>query len=349
MGLGRNSSFLTLDNAVKGEQRLLELLNEVSVLPYLIKHGVLTAGEKVIIETLTGGVSNTVLAITTKSRNFVLKQALPELKVAEKWEADQRRAIVEADALQLFHKLSPRQVPNLVFIDPIEFVLIMERVPLNSTVWKSDLLDGVFDLNVAKVLGETLATWHLFGESNPETISQFKEDTLFEQLRVDPFYRFVSKRNPDLQKVIDSLINELESEHTTIVHGDFSPKNIMVSPTGQVYILDFEVMHIGNPVFDLAFLVAHLLCKFFRAADEQTAIKFSQLANVFLDAYEKMHAISPSLALHTAQISLARVEGKSPVNYLNPGQQEKLQKYTKKVLAESRFKDARELFDVSAR
>lgn len=101
---------------------------------------------------------------------------------------------------------------------------MMDRVELDSTVWKSDLLNGRFDLNVAKVLGETLATWHLYGESNPANIAQFKEDTLFEQLRVDPFYRFVAKRNPDLQTVIGGLINELETEHTTIVHGDFSPK-----------------------------------------------------------------------------------------------------------------------------
>jgi 5-methylthioribose kinase len=335
--------------ARKGEKLILELLNEVSVLPYLVEQGVVTAGEKVIIEILTGGVSNTVLAVTTDDRNMVLKQALPELKVAEKWEADQRRAIVEADALRLFHELSPKQVPNLVFIDPIQFVLIMDRVELDSTVWKSDLLDGRFDLNVAKVLGETLATWHLYGESNPAKIAQFKEDTLFEQLRVDPFYRFVAKQNPDLQTVIGGLIDELETEHTTIVHGDFSPKNIMVSPSGQVYVLDFEVMHIGNPVFDLAFLVAHLLCKFFRAENEQVASQLAALATSFLDAYEKMHAISPSLALHTALISLARVEGKSPVNYLNPAEQEKLQAFTKSVLYDSKITNARDLFDLGNR
>lgn len=327
----------------------MELLNEVTVLPYLIAHGVITATENVTIETLTGGVSNTVLAVTTDNRAMVLKQALPQLKVAELWEADQRRAIVEADALRLFHQLSPDQVPNLVFIDPVEFVLMMDRVELESTVWKSDLLDGVFDLNVAKTLGETLASWHLFGEENPEKIHPFKEDTLFEQLRVEPFYRFVSNRNPGLQGVIAGLIKELETEHTTIVHGDFSPKNIMVSPSGQVYILDFEVMHIGNPVFDLAFLVAHLICKFFRAEDDKDAQQLSLLASAFLDAYEASHRISPSLALHTAQIALARVEGKSLVNYLNPAQQQKLQIFTKKVLSESRIKDARQLFELSAR
>jgi len=84
----------------------LELLNEESVIPYLVQHGVIHADEKVIIEILTGGVSNTVLSVTTDNRALVLKQALPQLKVTELWEADPRRAIVEADALLLFHKLS---------------------------------------------------------------------------------------------------------------------------------------------------------------------------------------------------------------------------------------------------
>jgi hypothetical protein len=108
-------------------------------------------------------------------------------------------------------------------------------------------------------------------------------------------------------------------------------------------------MHIGNPVFDLAFLVAHLICKFFRAEDDKDAQQLSLLASAFLDAYEASHRISPSLALHTAQIALARVEGKSLVNYLNPAQQQKLQIFTKKVLSESRIKDTRQLFELSAR
>lgn len=327
----------------------MELLTDSSVVDYLIGKGVIASHQAVQVEILTGGVSNTVLGITTDTKSWVLKQALPELKVAEKWEADQRRAIVEADALRLFHELSPELVPELVFIDPERFVLIMERVPLESTVWKSDLLNGIFNPMVAKALGKTLAEWHHFGANNPKYQAQFKEDSLFEQLRVDPFYRFVADRNPQLQKSIVSLIHELESDHSTIVHGDFSPKNIMVTPDDHIYILDFEVMHVGNPIFDLAFLLAHLLCKFFRAENAQIAAKLRNIANEFLDEYEASHKVGLSLALHTALIALARVEGKSPVNYLNEKQQEKLQLFTKQVLMAGNLLDARDLFDMSAR
>jgi 5-methylthioribose kinase len=322
-----------------------ELLTEDTVVAYLIDKGIITATDKAEVEVLTGGVSNVVLAITTANKKLVLKQALAELKVAEKWEADQRRAIVEANAIALFHKLSPDQVPNLVFLDPQRFILILDRVPVGSTVWKTDLLDGVINPDVAGVLGKTLAQWHNFGETNKEARLQFMEDSLFEQLRVDPFYRFVAAKNDLLKPAINKLISELEGDKTTIVHGDFSPKNIMVGMDEQVYILDFEVTHVGNPVFDLAFLLAHLLCKLFRTSeplDEKMLIASSQR---FINSYQEIRSTSESLSLHTALIALARVEGKSPVNYLDKVQQDRLVKYTKGILGAGKAIPIDQLFE----
>ena len=309
-----------------------ELLTSDTILAYLIEKKIISANDQAEVEVLTGGVSNVVLAITTKNQKMVLKQALAELMVAQKWEADQRRAIVEANAIALFHKLSPDQVPNLVFLDPERFILILDRVPVGSTVWKSDLLDGVINPDIAEVLGTTLAQWHNFGEKDKEARMQFMEDSLFEQLRIDPFYRFVAAENEALKPVISRLINELEGDKTTIVHGDFSPKNIMVGMDDQVYILDFEVTHVGNPVFDLAFLLAHLLCKKFRTDEPLEEKLLGAAAERFIDAYEVIRPFASSLSLHTALIALARVEGKSPVNYLDPNKQNALVGYTKDIL-----------------
>jgi aminoglycoside phosphotransferase (APT) family kinase protein len=225
----------------------------------------------------------------------------------------------------------------------------MKRVPLASRVWKSDLLAGVYRPQVARTLGTTLAQWHNFGTSNPDAHSKFLEDTLFDQLRIDPFYRFVANKNIDLQDSINQLIAELENNKSTIVHGDFSPKNFMVTEDDNVYILDFEVMHVGNPVFDLAFILAHLLCKFFHAPNAAEAAELSNIAKTFLNAYLEHSQIAPTLVLHTALISLARVEGKSPVNYLSQSEQEKIQRLTKKVLLDQKTKDVMTLFDVSKR
>ena len=322
-----------------------ELLTEDTVVAYLIEKGIISATDKAEVEVLTGGVSNVVLAITTSDKKLVLKQALAELKVAEKWEADQRRAIVEANAIALFHKLSPEQVPNLVFLDPERFILILDRVPVGSTVWKTDLLDGVINPDVAGVLGKTLAQWHNFGQTNKEARLQFMEDSLFEQLRVDPFYRFVAAKNELIKPIIDKLISELEGDKTTIVHGDFSPKNIMVGMDEQVYILDFEVTHVGNPVFDLAFLLAHLLCKLFRTNEPLDEKMLIASAQRFFASYQEIRSISESLSLHTALIALARVEGKSPVNYLDKTQQDQLVKYTKGILGAGNSIPINQLFE----
>lgn len=310
----------------------IELLNQDTVLAYLISKEIISPGEPAEVEVLTGGVSNIVLAITTAHKKMVLKQALAELKVAQKWEADQRRAIVEAHAIELFHSLSPDQVPALLFLDAQRFILILERVPIGSSVWKTDLLRGHIDPHIASMLGTTLAQWHNFGQENDGARTQFMEDSLFEQLRIDPFYRFVSAKNGPLVPVITRLIAELESDKTTIVHGDFSPKNMMVDANNQVYILDFEVTHVGNPIFDLAFLLAHLLCKKFRTDNAIEKGLLTECANQFVAAYKVIRPIAPSLCLHTALIALARVEGKSPVDYLDPGKQSALISYTKDIL-----------------
>jgi 5-methylthioribose kinase len=327
----------------------VELLNPSTVVEYLTSKNVIQKNDNPQVEVLTGGVSNVVIAITTANQKLVLKQALAELAVSEKWEADQRRAIVEANAIELFNKLTPNQVPKLIFLDPDRFILVLERVPVGSTVWKSDLLAGVINPDIGLKLGATLASWHNYGEKSAEAKLKFMEDSLFEQLRIDPFYRFVATKNPQIEVPIRKLINELEGDKTTVVHGDFSPKNIMVATNDDIYILDFEVTHAGNPVFDLAFLIAHLLCKFFRTDDRLHAKLLANTAISFMKEYQTLRRISPSVTRHAALIALARVEGKSPVNYLSTDAQQKLQVFTKDVLASSENLSVSELFKMSAK
>ena len=325
----------------------VELLTEDTVVAYLQARGVISDTEKATVEILTGGVSNVVLAVQTPSKDLVLKQALAELKVATKWEADQRRAIVEAHAIETFHALSPQQVPALVDYDPDLFTLVLERVPHSATVWKSDLLEGTIYPEIGAKLGHTLATWHNLGRSSEESRKKFSEDLLFEQLRITPFYGTVAGKNPPLSPRIMSLVKELKSEKTTLVHGDFSPKNIMISEAQDVYILDFEVTHTGNPVFDLAFLTAHLLCKFYREQDSHNRGLLRQTAQDFLKAYDAESEIThaPSLAWHTALIALARVEGTSLVNYLDESAQIGLTKLCKGALSETAPMNLLELFN----
>ena len=310
-----------------------ELLNESTVVAYLTKRGIISGSAEV--EELTGGVSNVVLGVKSGAKDLVLKQALPQLKVAAVWKADQRRAIVEANGMKLLHSITPENVPDLIDLDPEEFTLTMDRLPRECTVWKTDLLEGVIKPSVGKDLGRTLATWHNFGANSKESLDAYMEDSLFDQLRVTPFYRAVAKVNPGLDNRIQELITEITTIKITLVHGDFSPKNIMITGTDKPIVLDFEVMHTGNPVFDLGFVSAHLLCKYLRTEDSSQKSLLRETAIAFINSYAQTCNIpvANSLPHHVAVIALARVEGVSPVNYLDEAAKARVQSVTKAAIA----------------
>lgn len=322
------------------------LLNRETVVPYLKSRGLINDGSKIEVEEISGGVSNVVLGIRDQDSDLVLKQALAELRVEANWVVDQRRAIVEARAIELYHSISPKVVPRLLDSDPEKFTLTMQRAPRSSRVWKSELLAGNIDHEIGAKLGRILAGWHSEYAQSKEIQDAFAEDNLFEQLRISPFYREISLKNPPLVTKLSKLIAELKEEKSTIVHGDFSPKNFLVDKDNAVYVLDFEVAHYGNPVFDLAFTLAHLLCKFFRtdSKSEEAALKFT--AQSFVTAYSAVSGgpLPKSLALHTAALALSRVEGKSRVDYLSQAAQEQVKERTKKVLEDFSTIDPANLF-----
>ena len=308
---------------------MTELLDEFTVIPYLVSRGIVIGN--LHVELLTGGVSNVVIGIKDNFRDLVLKQALPELAVAGKWVADQRRAIVEAKCMQLLHSLTPDQVPELIDSDPERFTLILARAPRSSTVWKNDLLSGIVDLEVARQLGEILGKWHSCSANNREILDEYSEDSLFDQLRIDPFYRELGRVHSALNNRIQGLILEILGMKNYLVHGDFSPKNILVYER-RVTVIDFEVAHAGNPIFDLAFLISHLLCKSFYS-EAETAHQISECADLFLESYEKSGIkAGATLGWHVAALALARVDGKSPVHYLDALRQAALREHTFRLL-----------------
>jgi aminoglycoside phosphotransferase (APT) family kinase protein len=186
-------------------------------------------------------------------------------------------------------------------------------------------------------LGLILAKWHNAAANSSEIKEEFMEGALFEQLRVAPFYRAVAAVNPQLTSVINALIAEITEVKITLVHGDFSPKNIMATTENRPIVLDFEVAHTGNPVFDLAFLLAHLLCKVIRTEDNSEKELLLATASQFLNTYEAntQLPVAKSLPGHIALIALARVEGISPVNYLDQPAQQHLIAITKAALLDS--------------
>jgi aminoglycoside phosphotransferase (APT) family kinase protein len=299
-----------------------DLLDAGSVLAYLAGRHVLGRGPGVTAEILAGGVSNVVLAAGGGERQVVVKQALARLRVADEWYAPPGRAMIEADALELAGALTPAEVPRLVDRDPGRHALTIERAPSGWRDWKTQLLGGRADAAVARHLGRTLACWHSRTANGPLPAA-LEATSHFDLLRVDPYYRTVARRAPELSGPVTALAEQMAERRSCLVHGDFSPKNVLVGPDG-LWVIDFEVAHRGDPAFDIAFMLCHLLLKSVHRPD--MAGQLDACGTEFTDAYTA--AVPPELRPpwdyvfgHVACLVLARVKGKSPAEYLTGAEQ----------------------------
>jgi tRNA A-37 threonylcarbamoyl transferase component Bud32 len=292
---------------------------EVDVVAHLRRRGLLGA-VPVHVERLSGGVSGDVVAVAGPDVALVVKRALSRLRVDEEWLADPNRILTEAAALRVAGELLPGHVPPVLDVDPTRRTIVIGRAEPGAHEWKTDLLAGVVDVAVARRLGEMLAAWHAGTEGRTEIAAEFASTVAFEQLRIDPFHRWVARRHPDLAPAIDTVVERMGSRRTCLVHGDFSPKNVLLGPA-TTWVLDWEVAHYGDPSFDVAFLLAHLLCKTLHRPNRAT--EYRRAATEFQAAYRDgvahtgLPADEAHLTAQTACLLLARMDGKSPVPYLD--------------------------------
>jgi len=186
------------------------------------------------------------------------------------------------------------------------------------------LLDGVIDPAVGCRLGRLLGRWHRASSEHLGELEEFSDLEVFQQLRTEPFHRTVANRHPGLEPFISRALEALlRRPGRCLVHGDFSPKNVLVG-VGELWVIDFEVAHLGDPVFDLAFLLSHLILKSVHRPAAATA--YRECAAQFLESYEneavaELVPTDESLALQVGCLVLARVDGKSPAGYLTLDEQ----------------------------
>jgi 5-methylthioribose kinase len=108
----------------------LDIEQPEELVRYLRGGGRLGEEERPRMRVLSGGVSNRVVLVEWESGSWVLKQALPKLRVSVDWFADLARIHRESDALRwLERNAGEGAVPRLVFEDHAHHVLCMEAVP----------------------------------------------------------------------------------------------------------------------------------------------------------------------------------------------------------------------------
>jgi 5-methylthioribose kinase len=301
---------------------------------YLSSRGI--AGDAPRITELGGGVSNTVLLVETRQSRFVMKQALGKLRVQADWFSDRNRAFRESAAMRwLAPHLPTGSLPEILFEDRENFLFAMAAAPREAETWKALLMRGEAGVPVVEAIARMLSTMVSASWRDPEAERLFGDQTVFDQLRIDPYYRTTAFRHPDLRPQFDRLLRESSCRRVSLVHGDWSPKNFLVSSAG-VMAIDFEVTHFGDPSFDSAFLLNHLLLKsFYRPG---WSAQFARLAGKFWELYRAglppgCDWIEPATISHLGCLLLARIDGKSPAEYITePALQTRVRQFARRLM-----------------
>jgi 5-methylthioribose kinase len=299
------------------------LLSPQNARDYLVEQGFMRSDEEISVRALGGGVSNVVLLVEwpePQGQRWVIKQSLEKLRVKDDWRSERSRIYREALSIRRLRPvLGPAALPDVIHTDFNQFLYIMTAAPVGSQVWKDLLLARRADSPVARNAGLLLAKMINASRDDASLSSEFWDRTVFDQLRIDPYYRTTASRHPELRREFEDLMGTSHEIRTSLVHGDYSPKNMLVLGEN-IFLIDFEVVHWGDPSFDAAFLMNHLFLKAFH----QPAASQQFIALVY-DFWKTLFAaLGPEAAVgfeamtlrHLGGLMLARIDGKSPVEYI---------------------------------
>lgn len=267
---------------------------------------------------LPGGVSSDIRVVDGAHGPEVVKRALGKLKVAADWFSDPARSATEVRALEAARELlGTAAIPEVLWSKPDANCFAMSRVDPRFRNWKQDLLAGRVELNTAQAVGNLLGRLHGASAVAPDIAVAFDDRTYFRELRVQPFFETVAEKLPDVSAAILATAAAMGERRSALVHGDFSPKNLLVDGE-DVVLLDWEVAHWGDPSFDIGFMLAHLWLKAMRPGASPQALLGA--ARAFLRGYAE-HGSADVEDVHlsrmTACLILARIVGTSPVDYLD--------------------------------
>ncbi len=311
----------------------LDIEDPRGLVTWLRETGRLDQHEPVGVERLAGGVSNRVVRLTRSSsgEQWVLKQALAKLRVDVEWHCPVNRVHREALGMQWLAKLAPAgTIPRLLFDDTEHHVIAMDAVPSPHSNWREDLMRGAIDGTDFTRAGALIGSVHRRSAVHRAELEQtFADRTIFEVLRLEPFYEYTARAIPGMQGFLTRLIEETRSEAHALVHGDFSPKNLLRTPD-KLILVDHEVIHWGDPMFDLGFFAAHVLCKMHAAESNRAELQSGLAAfrSSYLAASSNGEAVTLApesegrAARHALACFAARAVGRSPAPYLDKTQRQ---------------------------
>ncbi|MBF0278974.1 MAG: aminoglycoside phosphotransferase family protein [SAR324 cluster bacterium] len=308
----------------------IDIENPAILEAYLKRTKRVNPDEVLAIRTLAGGVSNrTVWVDMGSGESWVIKQALEKLRVPTDWFSDPARIHLEAEGLRWLSQLAPEgSLPEFVFEDHSQHIFAMSAIPQPHENWKTMLLRGIVDLNHFSQFGILLGMIHRKASLRCQDLSiHFHNRSFFDSLRLEPFYIYTAQQIPEMKSFISDLVAQTWATQVTLVHGDYSPKNILVYQD-RLILLDHEVVHYGDPAFDLGFSLAHLLSKahHLRHLSEnliEAVLLYWRSYLASLGELTWRDTLEERAIRHTLACLLARVAGRSQVEYLTETKKKK--------------------------
>lgn len=308
------------------------------MLAVLCRAGLAFPDARPVMTPLAGGVSSDIWRVDLESRSVCVKRALGRLKVEADWRAPLERSAFEAAFLETAGRIVPEAVPPLLHYDRIAGALVMPFLdPAEHRLWKAELAAGRAEPGVAAAVGERLVRLHRATAIDNATAERFATDAIFHAIRLEPYLLATARRHPDLAPALERLARRTAGTKLALVHGDVSPKNILMGPAGPV-LLDAECAWYGDPAFDLAFCLNHLLLKCLWVPS--AAAGFLACLDALLEAYmdgvvwEPRGSLEARVATLLPGLLLARVDGKSPVEYLTEeAQKDRVRRVARSFLA----------------
>jgi aminoglycoside phosphotransferase (APT) family kinase protein len=303
-----------------------------AVLDFVRRAGLARTGEVPAIYPLSGGVSSDIWRVELARGPVCVKRALPRLRVAQVWEAPIERNRYERLWLEAAGEAIPGCTPRILSWDDSQGLFAMQY--LDYPVWKERLRGGEVDAAFAGKVGAALGGIHAATAGKSEVAQRFATDAIFYAIRLEPYLVATGKRHPDLEERFRFLTERTAKNKLCLVHGDVSPKNILVSADGPVF-LDAECAWYGDPAFDVAFCLNHLVLKSFWVPHPRLADCFARLKNEYFSKvdWEEKPSLEERIATLLPALLLARVDGKSPVEYLGKAQRETVRALARRMIA----------------